>query len=179
MRRVAGLLTFTVLLSGAVAVAQEHKEHGSMIAASPQWEKLKSLVGEWDGYMQEGEQKYPTHISVRMTGDGSAVMHWMDAGGPHEMVTMFHMDKDELVATHYCAAHNQPRFRALPAAEANRIAFDFKDGTNIRPGDGYMRKLTLIFVDADHHDEEWGYDQGGTVNAGMFHLTRAKTASGK
>ena len=164
-------------LAAALAPAQEHASHGSMITSTPQWEKIKSLVGEWDGYAMEGDKKMPTHISVRMTGDGSAVMHWMDAGTPHEMVTMFHMDKEELLATHYCSAHNQPRFRAVPSSEPKQVAFEFKDGTNIHSGDGYMRRLAITFVDADHHDEAWGYDSNGKVQTAVFYLTRVKQAA--
>ena len=172
-------LAFLAVFSLAVALApaEEHASHGSMVAGNPQWEKIKSLVGEWEGYAMEGDQKMPTHISVRMTGDGSAVMHWIDAGTPHEMVTMFHMDKEELAATHYCSAHNQPRFRAVPSSEPKQVAFEFKDGTNIRPGDGYMRRLVITVVDADHHTEEWGYDSNGKVETGTFHLTRVKQAA--
>ncbi len=159
-----------------VAAARAQEPHGSKIAATPQWEQLKTLVGEWDGYLVEGDKKVETHISIRLTGDGSALMHWMDAGTPHEMITMFHMDKDELMATHYCAGHNQPRMRAVPSTQPGRVAFEFKDGTNIRPGDGYMRRLAITYVDADHHDEEWGYDMGGKESAGTFHLTRVKPA---
>jgi hypothetical protein len=164
-------------LAAALAPAQEHASHGSTIASTPQWEKIKSLVGEWEGYAMEDGQKMPTHISVRMTGDGSAVMHWMDAGTPHEMVTMFHMDKAELLATHYCSAHNQPRFRAVPSSESSQVAFEFKDGTNIRPGDGYMRQLAITFVDSDHHNEAWGYDTNGRLGTGLFYLTRVKQAA--
>jgi len=121
----------------------------------------------------------PTHITVRLTGDGSAVMHWMGAGSPYEMVTMFHMDKEDLLATHYCAAHNQPRMQALPSTQANQLEFEFKDGTNIRPGDGYMRHLTITFVDADHHNETWGYDSDGKVQSGTFYMTRVKPAAKK
>jgi hypothetical protein len=163
-------------LAAALAPAQEHASHGSMVASTAQWEKIKSLVGEWDGYAMEGGQKMPTHISVRMTGDGSAVMHWMDAGTPHEMVTMFHMDKEELLATHYCSAHNQPRFRAVSSSEPKQVAFEFKDGTNIRPGDAHMRQLAITFVDADHHNEAWGYDSNGKIKTGTFYLTRVKQA---
>ena len=169
---VAGALVLTAGLARA-------GEHGSRVASTPQWEKLKTLVGEWDGYAVEGETKLPTHISIRLTGDGSAVMHWMDAGTSHEMITMFHMDKDDLLATHYCAAHNQPRMRAVPGGPADRIAFEFRDGTNIRPGDGYMSRLVVTFVDPDHHDEEWGYDMNGKLSSGTFHLTRANPAVAK
>jgi YD repeat-containing protein len=164
---VAGLF-----LCGAIVAAQEHT--ASVIAANPQWDRVKSLVGEWEGYAMEGGQKMATKISIRMTGDGSAVMHWMDAGTPHEMITMFHMDKSELLATHYCSAHNQPRLRATAAGKPGEVAFEFKDGTNIRPGDGYMKQIVIAFVDADHHNETWGYDNKGTLQSHTLYLTRAK-----
>ena len=170
---------FIVALAAAVLVAtaaRAQEPHGSKIAGTPQWEQLKTLVGEWNGYVMEGDKKHTSLVSFRMTGDGSALMQVMDAGTPHEMITMFHMDKDDLMATHYCAGHNQPRMRAVPSAAPGRVAFEFKDGTNIRPGDGYMRQITVVFVDADHHDEEWGYDQNGKVSAGTFHFERVKPA---
>jgi len=100
-------LGFVAILSlcAALPAAQDHTT--SVIAGNPQWEKVKSLIGEWEGYGMESGQKTPIRISIRMTADGSAVMHWMGAGTPHEMITMFHMDKSDLLATHYCAAHNQ------------------------------------------------------------------------
>ncbi len=161
----------------AAAGAQDHEMHLSKVTSTPQWESIKSLVGEWDGYHLEGGKKVATHISVRMTGDGSAVMHVIDAGTPHEMVTMFYMDKETLMATHYCSAHNQPRFEALASPDPKKVAFGFKDGTNIRPGDGHMARLVITLVDADHHNEDWGYDLGGKVSTGTFYLTRVKTAT--
>lgn len=171
------ITTALIVLAAAAAPAQEmheHREQGSAIAASPQWETVKSLVGDWDGYVMQGDTRVPTKVSVRMTGDGSAVMHWLDRDTPHEMVTMFHMDRDTLMATHYCAAHNQPRFVATPGGDAARVAFEFKDGTNIHPGDGYMRRLVVTVIGADHHDEEWGFDQGGALHSATFHFTRVK-----
>jgi hypothetical protein len=166
----ASILALTVFFLSA----QEMNPKNSTIAGTPQWEKLKSLVGDWDGYTEEGGKKIPVHITVRMTGDGSALMHWMGAGTPHEMITMFHMDKSDLLATHYCAAHNQPRFRAVSTNDPSKVAFEFKDGTNIRPGDGYMRQLVISFIDADHHDETWGYDMNGKVQPATFSMTRTK-----
>jgi hypothetical protein len=174
MKRSALVLLAILALLSSLVPAQEKGMQGSMVAGTPQWEKIKSLIGEWDGYVMEGGQKRSTHISVRITGDGSAVMHWMDAGTPHEMITMFHMDKMELLATHYCAAHNQPRLRAVSSSQPTQVAFEFKDGTNIRPGDGYMRQLAITFVDADHHNETWGFDNNGKIESGTFYLTRVK-----
>jgi hypothetical protein len=178
MKRSAAFVAAVVFAAcGAIAVAQEHEMHTSKVASTPQWETIKSLAGEWEGYADEGGKKMPTRITIRMTGDGSAVMHWMDANTPHEMVTMFYMDKENLLATHYCSAHNQPRFRAVPSNAANPVVFEFTDGTNIRPGDGHMAKLVVTVIDADHHDEEWGFDAGGSIHPGVFHLTRVKAGA--
>lgn len=165
------------LLGPGLAGAQDHEMHMSKVAGTPQWESITALVGEWDGYTTEAGKKHPTHVAIRMTGDGSAVMHVIDAGTPHEMVTMFHMDGDVLMATHYCSAHNQPRFVAASSTDPARVVFEFKDGTNIRPGDGHMGRLAITIVDADHHTEEWGFDIGGKISATTFYLTRAKAAA--
>ncbi len=176
MKRTA-LALIAALSVCAVAGAQDREMHHSKVTDTPQWESLKSLVGEWDGYHLEGGQKAAVHVSVRMTGGGSAVMHVIDAGTPHEMVTMFYMDKETLMATHYCSARNQPRFEAVASPNPKEITFAFKDGTNIRPGDGHMSRLAITLVDADHHNEDWSYDVGGKVSTGTFYLTRAKTAT--
>ncbi len=175
MKRTA-LVLIAALSVCAAAGAQDHDMHVSKVTSTPQWESLKSLVGEWDGSTVKAGRKMATHVSVRMTGDGSAIMHVIDAGTPHEMVTMFYMDKDRLMATHFCSAHNQPRFEAVASPNPKEIAFAFKDGTNIRPGDAYMSRLAITLVDADHHDEAWGYDLAGKVSTATFHLTRVKPA---
>ena len=177
MRHYAFVVAVVVLLAfcAVLVPAQQPASKESTVMSTPQWEKIKSLVGEWDGYASENGEKRSTHVSMRLTGDGSAVMHVIDAGTPHEMVTMFHMDQSDLLATHYCAAHNQPRLRAKPSAGTAEINFEFKDGTNIRPGEGHMQQLTLTLLDADHHNETWGYTSNGKIEAGTFYMTRVKT----
>ena len=87
------------------------------------------------------------------------------------MVTMFHPDMDELLATHYCAAHNQPRMKLVSATPA-RLVFEFKDGTNIGPHDGHMVGVAIDLIDANHHDEEWSWEQDGKRSTTVFHYTR-------
>jgi hypothetical protein len=79
----------------------------------------------------------------------------MGKDGPYEMVTMIHPDGKRLLATHYCAAHNQPRMAMVPSKAANQIAFQFVDGTNIAAGEVYMKGVAFTFIDADHHEEAW------------------------
>jgi hypothetical protein len=176
-RMFAGAIALAVVLPVALATAraQEKGMGPRPVAQTPEWQKLRTLVGEWEGSVEEGGKTMDARVEVRMTGDGSAVMHVLGRDTPHEMVTMFHADGSRLLATHYCAAHNQPRMALVPAPAPNQLAFDFVDGTNIAPGDGYMRRLVITFVDADHHDEAWTYQATGSAGPpAVFHFTRKK-----
>jgi hypothetical protein len=181
-RALIGVALLAMALMAAFAFAQDKEKTNppemkkmTHVAApnTPEWRQLSSLVGQWQGTVVEGGKKNDISLEVRMTGDGSALMHLLDKDTPHEMVTMFHPDGDTLMATHYCSAHNQPRFRMAAAAEKNQLAFRFKDGTNIGPGDGHMVGLVITFLDANHHDEAWSYEeQGKEMPATVFHFTR-------
>jgi len=164
MKRLTLALVVIGLVAGAEGVADaQEKEPGmkepgmkmSAIAQTPEWEKIKSLSGNWEGVVEIEGKKTPTHVEMRLTGDGSAVMHIMDKDTTHEMVTMFHPDGERLLATHYCGAHNQPRMALVKGKAPNEIAFEFVDGTNIKPGDTHMHSLVLTITDADHHDATW------------------------
>jgi hypothetical protein len=147
----------------------------SAVAQTPEWQKIKSLAGNWEGVLEVDGKKGPITVEMRVTGDGSAVMHVMAKDTPHEMVTMFHPDGDRLLATHYCAAHNQPRMALVKAQAPNQIAFEFVDGTNIKPGDTYMKRLVLTIIDADHHDETWTSVSDGRETPSMtFSYSRKK-----
>lgn len=179
---VAAAFTFGLALTGALAVhatppsqdTAATMEHRAVVQ-SDDWRRLGSLVGSWKGWMEEGGKRMDASAEIRMTGDGSALMHVLGPDTPFEMVTMFHPDGTRLLLTHYCAAHNQPRMASVPAKAPNQVAFEFIDGTNIKPGDGYMASLVITFIDADHHDEAWAYrTKDGMMPATPFHFERVR-----
>ncbi len=173
MRRVfLSCLVLSVAAMVAVPAFGQGQMKSSTVPQSPEWTKLKSLVGSWEGTMEEGGKPMPATVDVRMTGDGSAIMHVMGKDSPYEMVTMIHPDGKRLLATHYCAAHNQPRMALVPSKAANQVAFDFIDGTNIGPGETHMKSVVFTFVDADHHTEAW--TSTGAPAPAMFKFTRKK-----
>lgn len=166
--RIALLCTLLVMVMAAFAA-----ETKSAIAPNAAFEKMKSLTGSWVGTMIEGGQTFPASSRFQMVSDGSAVMGWLAEGSPYEMVTIFHMDGEDLMATHYCAAHNQPRFVAVPGGDRDRVVFKFKDGTNIGPHDGHMQEVTFIFQGPNQHVEEWSsVDEHGKVTTGRFEFKR-------
>jgi len=93
--------------------------------------------------------------------------------GPENMITMFHMDGDRLLMTHYCGAGNQPRMKVV-ASDAKSVSFEFFDGTNIGPGDGHMQHVTFTYPDADHHTEDWLFLDHGKEMKELFTLERVK-----
>jgi hypothetical protein len=176
MKRVL-LSCLVVLLVGIVGIAvpAQEKKAGmgtSAVPQTPEWQKLRTLVGQWEGFVDQGGKQVPTKVEVRMTGDGSAIMHLMGKDSPYEMVTMFHPDGKRLLATHYCAEHNQPRMALVPSKAPNQVAFEFVDGTNIAPGDGHMKGVVITFVDADHHEEAWTHSAG--PEPAVFKYSRKK-----
>ncbi len=140
----------------------------------PGWDRLKSLIGAWEGTAQEHGKTTPTRTSFRMTGGGSAILNILDEGTPHEMVTMIHPDGKDLMVTHYCAAKNQPRMRAQASKAPNQFTFEFTDGTNIGPGDGHMQRVTFTLVDADHHTQEWTFRDKDKLTEAKFEFHRKK-----
>ncbi len=172
MRKVLVMAALAAAVPVAVSAQHEHRS----VAQTEAWKTLKTLVGQWQGTVVENGKEQVSQVKVRMTGGGSALMHVMAEGTPYEMVTMFHPDLDELLATHYCAAHNQPRMK-LMSSTPTRLVFEFKDGSNIGPNDGHMVGLVIDFLDPDHHDEAWSYLDGGKRSTTVFHYTRSSTAA--
>ena len=141
-------------------------------AKSAVFDKVKSLEGEWEGTATEGGKVTNKVTTFKVVSGGSAVLSELDPGTPGEMITMFHMDGTDIIATHYCAAHNQPRMRAPASADPNNILFQFKDATNVGPNEGRMDSVRLIIVDANHHIQEWTFRDGDNVHTGRFEFHR-------
>jgi hypothetical protein len=137
---------------------------------------LRGLKGSWSGMAhQAGDaHKLATRATFRVISAASAVMLTTDPGTPHEMVTLFHRDDGVLMATHYCAAQNQPRFKAQPSEDAKKLVFEFVDGTNLGAHPGRMQRLVISLPDRDHQVQEWTYREGEQETTMVFELKRKK-----
>jgi hypothetical protein len=137
------------------------------------FDRLKSLVGEWDGTSNEGK---PVHISYSLTSAGSALMESIDPGTEHSMITMYHRDGQKLMMTHYCAAGNQPRMKAGDlSADGRTLSFTYVDATNLaKAADPHMVKLVLTLPDNDHLTQEWTFRTDGKDSPTVFQLARKK-----
>src|SRR5262249_11932038 len=131
---------------------------------------MKSLSGDWQGKTPDGRE---VSITYRLTANGSDVMS--EITSEEDMITMFHLDNDRLMMTHYYAAGNQPRMPGTVSADGKTIAFNFIDATNLAgPEAGHMHHLVIHLLDAEHHTEAWTYTDHGKEMTEMFELQRKK-----
>ena len=123
----------------------------------PQLDRMKSLTGKWVNIDDSGKPT-PKTVEYRVTAGDGTVIETLMPGTPHEMVTMYHMDGDSLMLTHYCMLQNQPRMRALPSDTSDVIQFKFLDGTGMKSTDeSHMHEVTFTFTDNDHFAETGYY----------------------
>lgn len=160
--------------SAAAQGASEAKEEHAPAAPSA-LDPIKALAGTWECDF-EGDGKVDCTAIYRVSANGHTVTENLFVGTPHEMVTAFHMDGTAVMATHYCAAGNQPRMRdANPGKHS--FMFDFVDATNLKsPNDSHMHSLKMEIIDADHLTNTWtSFDKGQPAGEAIFKLTRKKS----
>lgn len=154
----AAWLLVTVLMIPALA----HAGVAAQVKPLPAFEKMKELVGTWQGTTADG---HPVEISYRLVSGGTALLSEMKVPGMegHDMVTMIHPDGGRLLLTHYCSGNNQPRMTSKGVAnDGKTIDFDYLDATNLASADATrMSHVTYTFKDPDHYTEAWTSRVGG------------------
>jgi hypothetical protein len=156
------------LLAATVAAAAFA---GDAATTSPGWEKLKTLVGEWEGTGDEHSGK--AKLTYRLLSNGSSLEETMETPET-TMVTMYAPDHSRIVATHYCASGNQPRM-AAKSLSGNTLDFEFLDATNVSGPDAHvMRTLEVRFEDADHLQQVWTSRVDGKDHVGTFSWVRRR-----
>jgi hypothetical protein len=90
--------------------------------------QLQTLVGEWEGKTEAGRL---LKISYRLTANNTVLIETWTLGPQRESLTLYHMDNESLIATHYCPIGNQPRLRLKEGGSASRFIFEFVSATNL------------------------------------------------
>ena len=167
MKRIGAWEAIALVISLASVAA-----HGAD-TVSARFDNLKAMAGDWT--MSDGDGSVAA--SYHVTAAGTAVVETIFPGTPHEMATVFTVDKGDLVLTHYCAAGNQPHMKAARGGDAESIAFKYDGGGNIKsPSDGHMHEAKYVFTDADHVKSTWVfYENGKTGKNEEFSFVRKKS----
>ncbi len=148
----------------------------SETATNPAWEKMKTLVGEWEGTVTDGGTALPVSVTYLLVSSGTSLMERLSTPDGQDMVTMYHPDGSRIRMTHFCSEGNQPRMIAQASkGEPKSIVFEFVDISGMpNPKAEHMRKLVVRFDDADHFTQEWTHRKAGHENTGVFKYLRKK-----
>ena len=142
MSRNRVVVSLVVILAAVAAQAQSGSQQS--------FDSIKALTGNWEG---KSDMTDPVQVSFRITAGGSAVMSeivsHMD-GKSDDMITMFNMDGDRLLLTHYCALQNAPVLRFEKSNKPGELKFVFYGGTNFDPKvDAHLHESTFQIKDGD------------------------------
>ncbi|NKB86791.1 MAG: hypothetical protein GKS06_01025 [Acidobacteria bacterium] len=149
-----------VLISSGTASGLPSEPGGD--AARQAFEQIKALAGKWQAESTAG---WAEPVTFEVLARGSAVMSrtsFKDAPD-RTMVTVFSLDEDRLVLTHYCESRTQPHLAATEiSADAGTVRFEFVSGGNMASRDhGHMDQAVYEFADADTFSSRWTWYQDG------------------
>ena len=167
MKRVAWLsLCFAVFVLGTRPAAAQS-------GANPGFDKLKTLVGEWEGKTSDGKS---AQASYRLVYNGTAVMEMLSPGDEPEMVTMYTADGERVAVTHYCSANNQPHMQTEPVSTSpDKLDFTFVGAPNLAsPTAGHMHRLVVTFQDNDHFTQNWTWKEKDEEHIETMNFTRKR-----
>ena len=109
-------------------------------AATPAdaFDQLKALQGIWIN----GEQpESPLRVHFTVTAGGSTVVEEWRAGERPHSLTIYTLDGDAILATHYCPQGNQPRLASQPGAP---LSFNLRDVTGLDEGESHAANLDIM-----------------------------------
>lgn len=141
------MLGAAVLLAGALCVTADDAKPAK--TGSPEFERMKTLVGSWAGKVDMGQGPIDMTMECRLIAAGSVIEERVFAGTPNEMVSMYYDQGGKLAMTHYCVFGNRPQM-SLKASDAKSITLDFDKSCGIDPEkESHMHSMKIVFDDAD------------------------------
>lgn len=122
---------------------------GATKPVTKEFEKIKSLVGTWQGKCDMGQGPVDMTVKYRLIAGGTVLEEKVFEGTPNEMVTMYYEKDGKLALTHYCVLGNRPAMQ-LKSSTDKTLVFDFDESCGIDPKkQSHMHALTIEFTDPD------------------------------
>jgi hypothetical protein len=166
-------ITLTVVLMSLFTVAFAQSD------AQKSFDKMKTLAGSWEGRMTTTPPEADIEgklakVTMRVTSMGNALMHEAtSAARPDDPLTIFYLDGDHLLLTHYCDAGNRPRMTGKLSPDGKSVEFEFFDVAGSTEY-GHMHHAVFTFIDANHHTEDWTFMHGDKPLHAHVDLQRTK-----
>lgn len=161
-----GSVTITALLLAAGPLPADKTK------SEEAFDRLATLKGEWRGE-QEGVK---ISLIYTLTANGSALMEEFRPESGAVMITMFTVDGDHLIATHYCSAKNQPQMMTSAITDVQKpLAFSLARITGLKsPDEWHNTGLKMTQEDNDHLTQEWTYQSKEKSGKRTFRYTRVR-----
>ena len=159
---------FVILLLAGVFMPRTSAHEKARSAAA--FERLISLVGEWDGTGAGGQ----VQATYTLVSGGTALMERLKPTNEPEMITLYSLDGDHLLVTHYCSMGNQPQMKTATITELDSpLAFKIVQVTGMKsPDEAHMTGLILTMPDKDHFTQQWTFKDKGKEQSNLFKFTR-------
>ena len=164
---ISGAIALGLILASSSPLPTAANEKTKSAAA---FERLISLVGEWEGTSSAGSVK----ATYTLVSGGTALMERLQPGNEPDMITLYSLDGDHLLITHYCSGGNQPSMKTGPIMELNgTLSFRVFQVTGMKtPDEEHMTALVLTMPDKDHLTQEWSYKGKGKEQSNVLRFTR-------
>jgi hypothetical protein len=107
---------------------------------------LSKLQGQWEGEFANGRRHT---VDYRLSAGGTVLVETWTLAPGRESITMYHLDGDRLLATHYCPQGNQPRLQRVDDGDPERLSFAFVDGGNLQVADGWHQDSFWIEIEGE------------------------------
>jgi hypothetical protein len=160
--------TKLILLASTLALTAAHG--ADQVTAPAAFTKLQTLVGEWEGKTEKGRA---LKVSYRLTANNTVLIEMWTLGPQRESLTLYHLDNESLLATHYCPVGNQPRLRFKEGGSASLFAFEFVSATNLpKPEASHQHRFEMELLDANSFARSETYLENGAGESERIVYTR-------
>ena len=151
------LICLVMVMGHETAVAQTTSQPNSTSTSDAQkvFDKMKTLEGSWQGTIMN----IPINVTIRLASSGTAILHEATTDGgrpPNHEITMFYVEGDRLLATHYCDGGNRARFEGKMSPDGKSSEFNFVDVTGSTRG-GLVKRMVFTTIDANKHVIEFTF----------------------
>jgi hypothetical protein len=116
---------------------------------------MKTLAGSWQGTVMG----IPINVTIRLASSDTAILYEATTEGgrpPNHEITMFYVEGDRLLATHYCDGGNRARFEGKLSPDGKTSEFNFLDVTGNTRG-GLVKRMLFTVIDANKHVVEFTF----------------------
>lgn len=122
------LLVLMLILTLTMSLSANAKNPAQKI-----FNKISKLSGEWEGTYSNGNHH---NVSYKLISNNTALVEIWTMSPSRKSMTIYTVDGDRLLASHFCPKGNQPRLILTEHDSDNEFQFSFLDGVNLHDPNG-------------------------------------------